>query len=369
MQQFRSLIKVLLWILTGMVLVVIGFFLYLTLTDYKPDPVGKPEYSEKSAFKAEARRQFSLLSWNIGYGAMGAETDFFYDGGTMTRPPFELYQRYLNGIFNALSRADTVDFLFLQEVDRDARRSYYIDQEKLISDGLKDFNTAFALNYHVKFIPFPLHAPLGSVKAGLMNLMRFKPAVTIRLASPVNFSWPKNLFFLDRCMMISRFPLTNRKEMVLINLHNSAFSDGAVLRTHEMELLRSTVIEEYNKGNYVIAGGDWNSAPPDFNPTAYRSGDIALPEPEKISTGFLPDTWQWIFDPDYPTNRDAGTPYRKGLTPVHVFDFFLVSPNVQVNAVQTLSNGFRWSDHHPVYLNFSLKDEAVSIPNPALNNK
>ncbi len=369
MDIVRSLLKFLGWIIAGILLVVIGFFIFLSLTDYKPKPVEKPEYTEKSTYKADTRRQFSLLTWNIGYGAMGAEADFFYDGGTMTRPPFDLYQHYLNGIYNEVSRADTIDFIFLQEVDRDARRSYYIDQEELLSGGLNDFNTAFARNYDVKFIPFPLHSPLGSVKAGLMNLMRFTPESTARLASPANFSWPKKLFFLDRCMMVSRFPLSNRKEMVLINLHNSAFTDGAVLRTHEMELLRSTVIEEYNKGNYVIAGGDWNSAPPDFQPDAYRSGDIALKEPEQIRKGFLPDTWQWVYDPDYPTNRDARTAYRRGMTPVHVFDFFLVSPNVQVNAVQTLSNGFRWSDHHPVYLNFSLKDESVAIPNPALNNK
>jgi len=369
MGSIKLILKFLGLILISIVLLVIVFLAYLTLTDYRPKPSEDIAIQGKSGYPADIRRQFTVLSWNIGYCAMGKEADFFYDGGKMTRPAFNYFQKYLNGVYNSVCKADTIDFLFLQEVDQDARRSYYINEIELLTKGLHDFNYSFALNYKVGFIPLPLHSPLAKVEAGLLNLMRFKPVSVKRIASPVNFSWPKNLFFLDRCMMVSRFPLSNKREMVLINLHNSAFSDGVVLRRHEMELIRSTVTEEYNKGNYVIAGGDWNSVPPGFVPAVFRSGEKASPVTEQISDDFLPAAWQWVFDPAFPTNRDADSPYRKGLTGVHIYDFFLLSPNVQVDEIRTIPDGFTWSDHQPVYLRFSLKEEFVPMANPALNNK
>lgn len=369
MGSIKLILKFLGVILLSIILIVILFFVYLTLADYRPKPSEPLTIGGNTNYATDSRRQFTLLSWNIGYCAMGKEADFFYDGGKMTRPSFDYFQKYLNGVYNSVCKADTVDFLFLQEADQDARRSYYIDEVDLLTKGMKDFTSSFAVNYDVDFIPLPLHSPLSKVKAGLLNLMRFKPSSVARIASPVNFSWPKNLFFLDRCMMLSRFPLSNNREMVLINLHNSAFSDGVVLRRHEMELIRSTVTEEYNKGNYVIAGGDWNIAPPGFIPAMFRSGENAAPVTEQIPVDFLPESWKWVFDPGYPTNRDAESAYRKGLTGVHIYDFFLVSPNVQVDEIRTIPNGFTWSDHQPVYLRFSLKDEFVPVDNPVLNNK
>jgi hypothetical protein len=46
-----------------------------------------------------------------------------------------------------------------------------------------------------------------------------------------------------------------RKELVLINTHNEAFDPGDIRRA-QMDYLRTFMIDEYSKGNYVIAGGD-----------------------------------------------------------------------------------------------------------------
>lgn len=357
------------WIILSIVIIAAVFLVFLTLTDYQPKLVEAIKVEGNSDFSAGNRRQFTVLLWNTGYCAMGKEADFFYDGGEMTKPSFDSYQRYLNGIYNEICKNDTIDFLLLQEVDKDARRSYYIDQVDLLTKGLIDFNFSFAQNYYIKFIPFPILSPLSKVSSGMLNLMRFKPSKVSRLASPVNFEWPKRLFFPDRCMMISRFPLSNNRELVLINIHNSAFSDGVLLRRNELDIIKATVIEEYNKGNYVIAGGDWNLYPPGFKTEVFSSGEKAKSDPEMIDNEFLPGNWQWIFDPAFPTNRDANTSYRKGITGVNVFDFFLISPNVKVDEIRTFSNGFSWSDHQPVYLRFSLPEGAISAGNPALNNK
>ena len=72
---------------------------------------------------------------------------------------------------------------------------------------------------------------------------------------------------LDRCFVVSRFNLSNGKDLVLMNTHNSAYDAGGKLRDAEMPIIRDLMIEEYEKGNYVVAGGDWNQNPPgyDFN--------------------------------------------------------------------------------------------------------
>ena len=30
------------------------------------------------------------------------------------------------------------------------------------------------------------------------------------------------------------------------------------------------MLEEYEKGNYIVVGGDWNQCPPDFKPNTFR---------------------------------------------------------------------------------------------------
>ena len=83
---------------------------------------------------------------------------------------------------------------------------------------------------------------------------------------------------LDRCFMVNRYPLENGKELLVINTHNEAFDPGEI-RKAQMAYLKEFLLSEYAKGNYIIAGGDWNMSPPDFKPeftrkqSKYRSDD------------------------------------------------------------------------------------------------
>ena len=65
---------------------------------------------------------------------------------------------------------------------------------------------------------------------------------------------------LDRCFLLSRLALPDGKELVLINTHNEAFDDGSQ-RNQQMAVLKELMLKEYEKGNYVITGGDWNLNP------------------------------------------------------------------------------------------------------------
>jgi endonuclease/exonuclease/phosphatase family metal-dependent hydrolase len=126
------------------------------------------------------------------------------------------------------------------------------------------------------------------------------------------------------------------------------------LRKRELAILDSTMKSEFRRGNYVVAGGDWNSNPRGFNVSSIASGDQVTGVDPPIESGFLAG-WQFVFDPSQPSNRFADIPYRKGLTRTTIIDFFVVSPNIEVKSVTTISSGFTYSDHEPVVMRIRLK--------------
>ena len=157
---------------------------------------------------------------------------------------------------------------------------------------------------------------------------------------------------LDRCFLVSRYQLDGaKKEMVMINTHNSAYDDGT-LRSNQMTYLKNFLVGEYEKGNYVIVGGDWNQCPPKFNP---EFADNLMDNNNRmdIDQEYLPG-WKWAYDSKIPTNRRVVSIYDKSTTLTTVIDFFLLSPNIEMVNVQGIHLGFEHSDHHPVKLKIQL---------------
>jgi endonuclease/exonuclease/phosphatase family metal-dependent hydrolase len=163
------------------------------------------------------------------------------------------------------------------------------------------------------------------------------------------------LFLLDRCFTESRFGLPNGKELVVINTHNSAFVDQQELMEKELAVIRAFMLREYQKGNYVVAGGDWNMNPPEFKPTENYNGHIYAASAVAITSDYLPADWIIAFDPARPSNRHLDQAFVKGITPTTTIDFFIVSPNVQLLKFETIDLNFVDSDHNPVSIEVMLK--------------
>ena len=53
----------------------------LTVTEYKPDDTEAVAVTGESSGTVSEGDSLSILTWNIGYGALGANADFFMDGG------------------------------------------------------------------------------------------------------------------------------------------------------------------------------------------------------------------------------------------------------------------------------------------------
>ncbi|NQV02649.1 MAG: hypothetical protein HQ542_08395 [Bacteroidia bacterium] len=335
------------------VIIVGGFFLFSILTEYQPAPIEPVEVTGAPTSTVDSANIFSLITWNIGYGGLGREMDFFYDGGKRVRPEKSYFEQSCAGINSFLQEHDSVDFILLQEVDRDSKRSHYLDEVEWLTTRLPDFCISFTTNYDCRFVPVPVFLPMGRVISGIVTCSRYLPDEVIRYGFDKHFPWPSRLFYLKRCYMVSRYSLPNGHQLVLVNIHNSAFDSAGVLRTREMEMIKQFMLSEYRAGNYLIAGGDWNANPPGFNPERVKTGDrIKLDNFPELSI-YFPD-WEFAYDPLYPTNRDVDNPYKHGSTPVTIIDFFLVSPNIKVLDIHTFSTGFEESDHQPVYLQIAL---------------
>lgn len=327
------------------------FLLYATIDDYRPDEViAQASDCEEDILHDSAR--LNLLIWNIGYAGLDATMDFFYDGGEKMRPSREGVIRNMEGVKSSLLPYMDYDFLLLQEVDQDSKRSYHINEYGEIKDQFAGYSSNFATNYDVGFVPIPLSEPMGKVKSGLMTITKHCPVQVERHAFPGNYRWPMKLFMLDRCFLVNRYHLSNARELLIINTHNSAYDDGS-LRAQQMNYLRDYLLSEYNKGNYVIVGGDWNQTPygvePELPYHRFDTVNLTYVEKEYPAAG-----WTWAYDPDIPTNRRVAIPYERDRSLTTIIDCYLLSPNINLEHVETIDLDFEYSDHQPVLLQASL---------------
>ncbi len=348
----KKIIKIFL-IIIAIPIVLVGILLvYTSVVDYKPEKIENVYKSEKAETLNDTL-EYNLMIWNLGYCSLSADMDFFYDGGANVRNTEENTKRNLEAVKTFLLKYPNIDFFLLQEVDKESKRSYKMNEFAEISETLSAYKPFFAVNYDVDFVPQPITEPMGSVLSGVATFSKYEPIISDRYAFPGSFSFPVGLFMLDRCFLVNRYKLQNNKELLIINTHNSAYDDGT-LRKGEMEYLNKFLIEEYAKGNYVLVGGDWNQSPPNFEPKF--SGEVFDSEDfMKIEEDYLPKDWNWVYSADIPTNRRVKKPYTKGETATTVIDFYLLSPNIEKIETSNVDLSFQNSDHQPVLLKIKLK--------------
>ncbi len=339
---------------------VVGIFLlFSTLDLYSPAKVIElTAISTPASFEEKVPVKFSVLTWNIGYAGLDASEDFFMDGGKTSMPANkDVIEDNMNGISKFLSLHDS-NFISLQEVDEDSARSYGVNELNILSKFFKDKFLYYAMNYKVSFVPVPVSHPMGKVRSGIALFSDYKPIKVERWSFPGDYSWPTNLFQLKRCFIAAWFKIEGKRDkLVYVNIHLSAFDKGGKLRRKQLDFLKSFILTEYSKGNYVIVSGDWNNMMPGVNlhtfkfTTPMKYLDIYLPFP----SDWTPAGWKWVYDAKTPTVRSDERPYVKGENFTTVIDGFLVSPNVNAKTVKTFELGFRYSDHNPVLAEFELK--------------
>lgn len=341
----KSLLKVLAFIIVSIVVVFGGFLTYITFSDYSPDYKTVISENDNASMIADTA-ELNLFIWNIGYCGLNKEMDFFYSGGKQVYPNKDVVYNNIQGVKKQIKKVQPIDFMLFQEVDKSSTRSYLTNQLDTFKRIFPNYNASYAKNYDVAFVPMPITKPMGKVNSGLFTLSKFTPISSIRYSYEGNFAWPKSLFLLDRCFMVNRYNLSNNKQLLVINTHNSAYDTGG-LRKAQMIQLRKFVEKEYELGNYIIVGGDWNQCAPNFE-NNFTNDKMDFVDKLDIDKDLMPADWTWFYDNREPTNRRNKTDYQKGETPTTVIDFFLLSPNIEALEIQNISNGFTYSDHQPV---------------------
>lgn len=352
--------KVLKWVgivLGVIVLAFVGLVAWLTVTEYKPDAVEDVDIFN-NAVQAEPLApggSFTVLSQNTGYGGLGKDSDFFMDGGKQVNPTAEQVDTNREGLAEQLAEQGA-DVYFLQEVDTDSSRSGGIDQSLRYYDQLGVFyRSSYALNYSCDFVPYPL-PPIGKVHSGVQTLSRFRVDSAQRVALPCPFSWPVSTANLKRCLLVSRVPLEGTdRELVLVNLHLEAY-DGGEGKAAQTKVLMDLLTAEYEKGNYVIAGGDFNQTFPGAL-DAFPIQDPSFWTPGVLENDILPQGWQFACDLSVPSCRLLNHPYDPDQlgNQFYVIDGFILSPNVRLDSVETIDRQFQYTDHNPVFIQVTLE--------------
>lgn len=195
----------------------------------------------------------------------------------------------------------------------------------------------------------------------MATFSRYQIESTLRRSLPISESFSKFLD-LDRCYTISRIAVSDGKELVVFNVHLSAYGADAEVLEGQRSMLFADMQREYEAGNYVIAGGDFNHDMIGVSNEVY--GNVTDTEaswakpfdfasvPEGFVVAAKSEFDAGTFD-SAATCRDAGRPYD-GTNDRWVMDAFIYSDNVTCIEQRTLDLDFAFSDHNPVYLRFSL---------------
>lgn len=353
--------KILLMVIVALVLVAAIVLGYFTIVEYKPKDVEPLTINNNVETKVALNQEISILTFNIGYAGLGKDEDFVLDGGTKSRPDSkEVVEHYLDGIKSLLTEHPS-DIYLLQEVDLNSRRSYFINEANEIQELLGDiYNSTFAYNYKAKFVPFPVSFTnfLGKVESGIMTLTKYQVKSSHRYQLPGAFAWPVRTVNLKRAMMVNVLPINNsNKELIVVNLHLSAYDGDGSLRAQEMQMLKEFLNEQASKGNYVIVGGDFNQTFPEAKGVFPAKPGYYVAYP--IDDDFLPSGYTFGIDITRPSCRLLNEPYNKTSpnTQYYIIDGFIVSNNIRINKVETIDHDFQYSDHNPVSLSIQLLSE------------
>lgn len=370
--------------------IILGYVTYLSANYYRirDNQVLTIENNQTADITLDTT--YSISTFNIGFGAYDREFDFFMDSGVMadgtvvsgTRAKAESKERVLentNGAIDIIENLAT-DFVFLQEVDTDSTRSYFVNQYEMFQNALEGYSSSFASNFHSGYLIYPFNDHIGSIQSGVATFSKYEIAESVRRSFPVDESFVNKFFDLDRCFVVNRLNIEGSdKQLVLVNLHMSAYDEGGVIRAQQLEMLKYFISAEYSKGNYVIAGGDWNHDIADS--LEYFPSQQQIPAwVQQITEEDIPDGFSFAKTLNAPTCRAAEMPYTEGVNYTVVIDGFLVSDNIQIETISNIDtiNGkdisFLYSDHNAVKMSFSLISsteeggESADSENETINN-
>lgn len=356
--------KLLMILILAVALTAGGYAAYLFLSyDRIADNQEIQVHNPSAAIGVPARvgETYTAVTYNVGFGAYSDDYSFFMDGGKYSRAYSE--QAVLD---NTAGDLDTLeqqnpDLILLQEVDRDSTRSYHVDMHDMFCQTLADYAVNHAVNFHSAYLAYPFTEPHGASVSGVSTFARMEMTSALRRSLPISTSVYK-LVDLDRCYVITRIPTDNGKELAVYNVHLSAYTDDPAIVYNQVKMLTQDLQKDLDAGNYIICGGDFNQDMLGNSPEIYGTGERTETWAKPFAKELLPQgtavTWEQLTQDELkamaPTCRNADSPYEPGVSYVTTVDGFILSDNVELLELETVDNGFRYSDHNLVRMQFRL---------------
>ena len=355
----KRAVKIGLIVLAVLLAAVIAYVAYVFI-DYHRLPDRQPlAVEQNTAAQAQTDTEYEIVSFNIGFGAYEPDYGFFMDGGTQSWAwSKERLEQNLTAIGDWLTNRSP-DLLLLQEVDEKGTRTYRVNERQLLTDRLSDRAAVWAQNWDSPFLMYPLAQPHGANRSGLLTFSRFTVDSALRRSLPIENSL-RRLVDLDRCYSVSRIPVADGHTLVLYDVHLSAYTSDGTVAVRQLEQLIADMRAEYEAGNYVLCGGDFNKNLLGDDAAAFgaagASEEYTWAQP--FPTELLDGTGLSLCAPldrsnPVPSCRNADSAWHEGQYVVTV-DGFIVSDNIAVESAEVVDTGFAYSDHNPVSLRFRL---------------
>ncbi len=353
-KTLKIILKAVAILLIAVLVFAIVFFAVITIGEYRPDDIETLDVVGTASETLSLGDTLSIMTFNTGYASLSQDNDFFMDGGEMVRAQSKDQVNVNLNKIKEIIKTHNPSILLLQEVDRKSSRSFSVNQVEFYRQQL-NMTSTFAYNYNALYVPYPLPT-IGTVKSGLNTLSKYATTSAIRQSLPVPFSWPLSSCNLKRCLLVTRYDIEgSAKQLVVVNLHLEAYDDGEG-KIEQTRVLMSLLEEERSKGNYVVAGGDFNQTFPGVDMDRYAMIDQDNWTPGTLSTDDLPEGYSYLYDQSTPTCRLLDKPLTNNPHPqYYVIDGFIVSDNVTVTkTATTVDAGFVASDHNPIYMEITL---------------
>lgn len=352
----KRILKITAIVLAAILLIVGGYLAYVFISYHR---IGNQTLTAegKANGTLETGNVYKIVSYNIGFGAYESDFGFFMDGGDRAWAwSKERLDTNMQNIAKLL-KEQNADLTLVQEVDIDSTRSYHFDERPYLIDALGGNAYTFAQNYDSPFLFYPIFQPHGKAESGLLTFSTAPIASAERVELPIETGLTKFLD-LDRCYSKNRIPLSGGDELVLYNLHLSAYTSDGKIANDQLKLLLDDMQAEYEKGNYCIAGGDFNKDLLGDSSRYFGKADKeytwAQPIPEGMFDGYSVKLAAPLDESHpVPSCRNADGPYHEGQYTLTI-DGFLVTNNVEVKSANVIDTQFAYSDHNPVEMDFVL---------------